>query len=88
LNGVPYKNTTCLLANNECILTIGALISNILNIMSVDLEDYYSHLPLSKWNKYESRAVNTTKTILELFEKYNMSATFFTVGYIAKNILN
>jgi polysaccharide deacetylase family protein (PEP-CTERM system associated) len=54
------------------------------NIMSVDLEDYYCDLPFPTWNKYESRVVETTKTILDLFEKYNVYATFFTVGYIAE----
>jgi peptidoglycan-N-acetylglucosamine deacetylase len=54
------------------------------NIMSVDLEDYFSHLPLSEWKKYESRVVKTTRTILDLFEKYGVSATFFTIGYIAE----
>jgi peptidoglycan-N-acetylglucosamine deacetylase len=54
------------------------------NIMTVDLEDYYCHLPISNWDKYESRVVKTTRTILDLFEKYNVSATFFTVGYIAE----
>lgn len=54
------------------------------NIMSVDLEDYFFHLPPSDWKKYESRVVKTTRTILDLFEKYKVSATFFTVGYIAE----
>lgn len=52
--------------------------------MTVDLEDYYCDLPISAWNKYESRVVKTTKTILDLFEKYKVSATFFTIGYIAE----
>jgi peptidoglycan-N-acetylglucosamine deacetylase len=56
----------------------------IKNIMSVDLEDYYCDLPFSTWSEYESRVVNTTKTILDLFEKYNVQATFFTLGYIAE----
>jgi peptidoglycan-N-acetylglucosamine deacetylase len=54
------------------------------NIMTVDLEDYYCHLPISTWNKYESRLVKTTRTILDLFEKHKVNATFFTVGYIAE----
>lgn len=54
------------------------------NIMSVDLEDYYCDLPFSTWNKYENRVVQNTKNILELFEKYNVTATFFTLGYIAE----
>lgn len=52
--------------------------------MSVDLEDYYCDLPFSTWNKYEDRVTYTTKIILQLFEKYNTKATFFTLGYIAE----
>jgi peptidoglycan-N-acetylglucosamine deacetylase len=54
------------------------------NIMSVDLEDYYCDLPFSTWNRYESRVVKNTKVILELFEKYHIRGTFFTLGYIAE----
>ena len=56
----------------------------IQNMMSVDLEDYYCDLPFSTWHNYNSKVVETTSTILELFEKFNVSATFFTVGYIAE----
>jgi polysaccharide deacetylase family protein (PEP-CTERM system associated) len=52
--------------------------------MSVDLEDYYCDLPFRTWNEYESRVVNTTNIILNLFEKYKVTATFFTLGYIAE----
>jgi peptidoglycan-N-acetylglucosamine deacetylase len=56
----------------------------IQNMMSVDLEDYYCDLPFSTWNRYSSRVVETTRTLLELFGKFNVTATFFTVGYIAE----
>ena len=52
--------------------------------MSVDLEDYFCDLPFSKWNSYESRIEETTNTLLELFDKYNVTATFFSLGYIAE----
>lgn len=52
--------------------------------MTVDLEDYYCDLPISTWNRYESRVVKTTRVILDLFDKYKASATFFTVGHIAE----
>jgi len=54
------------------------------NIMSVDLEDYYCDLPFSTWSGYESRIYDSTKIILDLFEKYKVNATFFTLGYIAE----
>jgi polysaccharide deacetylase family protein (PEP-CTERM system associated) len=54
------------------------------NIMSVDLEDYYCDLPISIWDRHESRVVKATRTILSMFDKYKVNATFFTVGYIAE----
>jgi polysaccharide deacetylase family protein (PEP-CTERM system associated) len=56
--------------------------------MSVDLEDYFCDLPIDGWGKYESRIMKTTNILLELFSKYNVSATFFTLGYIAEQFPN
>ena len=52
--------------------------------MSVDLEDFFCDLPFSQWSNYEERVVTNTELILKLFDKYNVSATFFTLGYIAE----
>jgi peptidoglycan-N-acetylglucosamine deacetylase len=54
------------------------------NIMSVDLEDYFCDLPFEQWSKYQSKIETSTELLLELFEKHNVKATFFTVGYIAE----
>jgi len=54
------------------------------NIMTVDLEDYFCDLAFERWGSFESRICKTTKPILELFRKYNVKATFFTLGYIAE----
>lgn len=59
-------------------------IMKVKNLMSVDLEDYYCDLPFLEWPKYKDRVVENTEMILELFEKYNIKATFFVVGYIAE----
>ena len=56
----------------------------IRNIMTVDLEDYYCDQPFASWNEYENRVVGNTRIILELFERYHVTATFFTLGYIAE----
>ena len=52
--------------------------------MSVDLEDYYCDLPFSEWSKFEPRVEENTYLILDLFDKYNVKATFFTLGYIGE----
>ena len=56
----------------------------IKNMMSVDLEDYFCDLPFETWSHYKSRVLKNTEKILELFEKNNVKATFFTLGYIAE----
>ena len=56
----------------------------IQNIMSVDLEDFFCDLPFNQWSKYESRVIKNTNKILDLFKKYQVKATFFTLGYIAE----
>ena len=45
--------------------------------MSVDLEDYFCDLPFSSWKNYDSRVILTTKKLLDLFKKYDVTATFF-----------
>lgn len=58
------------------------------NIMSVDLEDYFCDLPFSEWEKYDSRVEQTTNLLIEIFKKYKVKATFFTLGYIADKFPN
>lgn len=52
--------------------------------MTVDLEDYYCDLDFESWAKFESRLELTTNTLLELFDNYDIKATFFTLGYTAE----
>lgn len=52
--------------------------------MTVDLEDYFCDLDFAEWSKYESRILDTTQTLLDLFDKHNVTATFFTLGHIAE----
>lgn len=54
------------------------------NIMTVDLEDYFCDLPFIYWGNYEGRVATITTELLLLFEKYNVNATFFTIGWIGE----
>lgn len=62
----------------------------ITNFLSVDVEDYFQVAAFEKiispvdWDKYECRVVANTVTILDLFARYNVKATFFIVGWIAE----
>jgi polysaccharide deacetylase family protein (PEP-CTERM system associated) len=59
------------------------------HIMSVDVEDYFmveafnGTVARSSWDSRPSRVVGSTQRILDLFEKYNVKATFFFVGWVA-----
>lgn len=52
---------------------------------TIDLEDWYHgiELPLSDWSNKERRVDIGTNTILDLLNKHNTKATFFTLGWIA-----
>lgn len=64
--------------------------SVIVNAMSVDVEDYFQvsafekYANKSMWNKFEPRVEYNTNKILDLFEKYDVKATFFILGWIAE----
>ncbi len=57
------------------------------NIISIDLEDYY-HCNLGDndvLDKRTSTVEKNTKELLRLFDKYNVKATFFTLGVIGED---
>ena len=60
------------------------------NYLTIDVEDYF-HVaafeevaPYAKWNTYESRVEKNTRDILRVLDRYNIKATFFIVGWVAK----
>ncbi len=61
-----------------------------MNILTFDLEDWFHILDFeetaqpAQWNKFESRIEKNTERILEFLEKYNLTATFFCLGWIAE----
>lgn len=60
------------------------------NVMSVDVEDYYQVSAFAKsvstkdWEQHESRVVNNTRRLLNLFSEKNVKATFFVLGWVAE----
>lgn len=56
-----------------------------INILTIDLEDWYMDTHISTWDLYEDRIVQTTRKILEMLDGANTQATFFVVGYIAEH---
>ena len=65
---------------------------NQLNIMTVDLEDYFcAHnlsqaVPREKWDRQPLRIIECTRSLLQLFETHRVKATFFVLGWIAEKV--
>lgn len=65
--------------------------SRINNTFTVDVEDYFQveafsqNIDRNDWNIYECRVEKNTDIILKLLDDNNIKATFFTLGWIAKN---
>jgi polysaccharide deacetylase family protein (PEP-CTERM system associated) len=66
-------------------LPTGAMV----NAMSVDVEDYFQAsafdrvVSRAQWDSFESRVVPNTERVLELFDRAQIRATFFVLGWIA-----
>ena len=64
--------------------------SEIKNIMTVDVEDYFQVSAFEKiinrqdWDDIECRVNENTSKILDLFNKYNVKATFFVLAWVAE----
>lgn len=57
---------------------------------SVDVEEYFqvsalaARVPRSAWDELPRRARSSTERLLELLEEYDVPATFFILGWLAK----
>src|SRR5262245_24140319 len=62
----------------------------MLNVISVDVEDYFhveafaSHIAYDDWNLYKPRVEGNVRRILELFAKRKVHGTFFVLGWVAE----
>jgi len=62
----------------------------LVNAMSVDVEDYFqvqalaAVIPRADWDRQPRRVEANTGRILELFARHGVSATFFTLGWVAE----
>ena len=57
-----------------------------MNVFSVDLEDWYHgiELPFEDWSSYEDRLWKGVNVLLQLLDKHNTKATFFTLGWVGE----
>ena len=64
--------------------------NNIVNMMSVDVEDYFQVSAFAKrisrddWDSIPCRVDRSTHRVLDLFAKYDAKATFFTLAWVAE----
>lgn len=56
----------------------------MINIMTIDLEDWYQDVDIKYWSNYEDRILQNTNKLLSLLDKTNVQATFFVLGYNAE----
>jgi polysaccharide deacetylase family protein (PEP-CTERM system associated) len=62
----------------------------VVNAMSIDVEDYFhvsvfdGLVPRSQWNSMESRVCANTERLLDLFDEYEVRATFFVLGCVGE----
>ena len=60
------------------------------NVFSVDVEDYFHVAALSEtikvedWSTISPRVVGNTRRLLDLFERHNVKATHFVLGWVAE----
>lgn len=68
----------------------GASSKRISNAMTVDVEDYFQvqafadRISPQSWDDWECRVERNTETVLALFEEAGVTATFFTLGWVAE----
>lgn len=61
-------------------------------LLSVDVEDYFQTEAMSSaghraaWDELPLRVADNTERILDLFDEFNVKATFFTLGWVADRV--
>ena len=65
---------------------------SVRNLLSIDLEDWFcvsnfdGLIPRDAWDACELRVVDSTRALLELFERRKVTATFFVLGWVAERV--
>src|SRR4030043_427503 len=60
------------------------------HVIAIQLQDYFHHkvfqevIDKKQWNRMESRLQKNVDDLLVFLDKYNIKATFFTIGWIAE----
>jgi polysaccharide deacetylase family protein (PEP-CTERM system associated) len=68
--------------------------TGVVNAMSVDVEDYFhvsvfdGIVPRAMWANMESRVCANTYKLLDMFDEFGVSSTFFVLGWVAERHAN
>lgn len=68
----------------------GAPCVPLANALTVDVEDYFQvsalapHIPRTTWDQRPCRVEGNVERLLELFDRHEAKATFFTLGWVAE----
>jgi len=54
------------------------------NILTINVEDWYSDLNFNKWEFFQDRIIENTNYLLVILKEKNIEATFFVLGYYAE----
>lgn len=57
----------------------------LINLLTIDVEDWYHDLDPSTWKLCEDRVVENTLKILRMIKRHGYNATFFTLGCVAEH---
>ena len=66
----------------------------IQNALTVDVEDYFQvsafaeNIDQKDWGNHPQRVVKNTHKLLDMFDEYQLKATFFTLGWVAERQKN
>src|SRR5512143_2553689 len=69
---------------------VNAIRPNMLNALTIDVEDYYmvsafaDRIKFEDWCTYECRVERNTQAILDMLDQYGVKATFFVLGWVAE----
>ncbi len=64
--------------------------SRITHALTVDVEDYFQveafrrYVGHERWHRFPIRVADNTYRLLDLFDRFGVRATFFTLGWVAK----
>jgi polysaccharide deacetylase family protein (PEP-CTERM system associated) len=65
-------------------------VPSIVNAMTVDVEEHFQVsafdrvIPRAAWESFDSRVERNTHRLLDIFDEFNVRATFFVLGWVAR----